>query len=97
MISVAFRQDIWSDYSMKTTTIQFTEAKARLSHYGRLAQRGQTTVVRKHSHDVFLIAPVQSEGKHRVKKTGIAVGKIKMAPDFDTTPISVIQNFEGMG
>ncbi|MDZ4199873.1 MAG: hypothetical protein U1E27_11390 [Kiritimatiellia bacterium] len=81
---------------MKTTTIQFTEAKARLSHYGRLAQSGQTMIVRKHSHDVFLIAPVRSEDKPCEKKTGIVKGKIKMASDFDSTPEAVIHDFEGI-
>ena len=35
---------------MKVTSVAFTEAKAHLSEYGRLAEEGRSTVVLKHRH-----------------------------------------------
>jgi antitoxin (DNA-binding transcriptional repressor) of toxin-antitoxin stability system len=81
---------------MKVTTIQFTEAKAHLSRYGRLAQEGQTILVLKHHRSAFLLSPVPQAGKARPKKPGLARGKIHMAPDFDATPEDVIRAFEGV-
>lgn len=80
---------------MKVTAIPFTEAKAHLSQYGRLAQEGQTTLVLKHHRSAFLIAPVPRTAQARPKKPGLARGRIHMAPDFDATPEEVIRSFEG--
>ena len=80
---------------MKQTSIPFTEAKANLSRYGALAERGQTTLVLKHNRSAFLIAPLPQGGKSRPKTPGLASGQIHMAPDFDTTPEDVIRGFEG--
>jgi antitoxin (DNA-binding transcriptional repressor) of toxin-antitoxin stability system len=80
---------------MKMTTIPFTEAKAHLSRYGRLAEAGQTTVVLKHRRSAFLIAPVPPAAQARPKKPGLVLGRIHMARDFDATPEEVIRAFEG--
>jgi antitoxin (DNA-binding transcriptional repressor) of toxin-antitoxin stability system len=80
---------------MKKTTIAFTEAKANLSRYGLLAERGQTTLVLKHNRSAFLIAPLPQGAKAQPKTPGLASGQIHMAPDFDATPEDVIRDFEG--
>jgi antitoxin (DNA-binding transcriptional repressor) of toxin-antitoxin stability system len=80
---------------MKKTTIAFTEAKAHLSRYGSLAERGQTTLVLKHNRSAFLIAPLPQGDKAQPKTPGLASGQIHMAPDFATTPEDVIRDFEG--
>jgi antitoxin (DNA-binding transcriptional repressor) of toxin-antitoxin stability system len=80
---------------MKEVLIPFTEAKAHLSKYGRLAELGQTTLVLKHHRSAFLIAPVPPQEQTRAKMPGVARGRIHMAPDFDVTPTDVIASFEG--
>lgn len=80
---------------MKMTTIQFTEAKAHLSEYGRRAEAGDATLVLKHQRPAFLIGPAPRSALPRVKTPGLACGKIRMAPDFDKTPDEVIEAFEG--
>ena len=80
---------------MKETSIPFTEAKAHLSRYGRLAEEGHTTLVLKHRRSAFLIAPVAPADQARPKSLGLARGQIRMAPDFDATPEDVIHAFEG--
>jgi len=81
---------------MKVVTIPFTEAKAHLSRYGRLAEEGQTTLVLKHHRSAFLISPIAQTPKAQPKTPGLVHGQIHLASDFDTTPEDVIQAFEGM-
>jgi antitoxin (DNA-binding transcriptional repressor) of toxin-antitoxin stability system len=80
---------------MKEVHVAFTEAKANLSKYGRLAEQGRTTLVLKHRRPAFCIAPVLRGAQPRVKTPGLAKGRIRMAPDFDVTPPDVIASFEG--
>ena len=80
---------------MKQTTIQFTEAKAHLSEYGRRAEAGQITLVLKHHRPAFVIAPAHTRTEARHKTPGLARGRIHMAADFDATPDTIIAAFEG--
>jgi len=80
---------------MKTNSIPLTEAKARLSEYGRLAEEGQVTIVLKHHRPAFLIAPAPRRAEARPKRPGLVCGKIRIAPDFDATPGEIIKAFEG--
>lgn len=80
---------------MKTTAVNLSEAKARLSHYGKLAERGETTIVLKHHRTAFAIAPLPSHMAGRPKFPGLARGQIHLAPDFDITPDEIIMDFEG--
>jgi antitoxin (DNA-binding transcriptional repressor) of toxin-antitoxin stability system len=80
---------------MKVLSIPFTEAKAHLSRYGRLAEEGKTTLVSKHHRAAFLITPVPQVDKTRRKTPGLARGRIHIVPDFDVTPEDVIHAFEG--
>ena len=77
------------------TTTPLSEAKARLSLYGRRAEAGESTLVLKHRRPAFVIAPLPAELKARIKKPGIVKGRIRMAADFDHTPDDVIAAFEG--
>lgn len=86
---------MWSNFSMKETTVQFTEAKTHLSEYARRAEAGHATLVLKHRRAAFLIAPPPQATRSRPKKPGLAGGRIRMARDFDKTPEGVIQAFEG--
>jgi antitoxin (DNA-binding transcriptional repressor) of toxin-antitoxin stability system len=81
---------------MKTSTIPFTEVRAHLSKYGRLAEEGQTTFVFKHQRLAFLIAPPPADRQVKPKSPGLARGQIHMEPDFDATPADVIAAFEGV-
>ena len=81
---------------MKQTAIPFTEAKAHLSLYGRMAEEGHTTIVHKHHRSAFQISPITQTGKTRPKIPGLARGQIHLAPDFDATPEDVIREFEGL-
>ena len=82
---------------MKRVSIPFTDAKAHLSKYGRLAEKGQTTLVLKHHRLAFMIAPAPDDSeKARQKTPGVAKGRIRMAPDFDVTPEEVIATFESL-
>jgi len=80
---------------MKMISIAFTEAKAHLSKYGRLAEEGRTTLVLKHRRPAFRITPASPSEQPRPKTPGLAQGGIHMAPDFDATPAEVISAFEG--
>ena len=77
------------------TTTGLSEAKAHLSLYGRRAEAGEVTLVLKHSRPAFVIGPVPAGLKAKIKKPGLAKGKIRMAPDFDKTPDDVVAAFEG--
>ena len=81
---------------MKSGSISFTEARLHLSKYGRLAEKGQSTLVAKHRRVAFRIAPVPPTEQARPKSPGLACGRIHMAPDFDVTPADVIASFEGV-
>lgn len=80
---------------MKQVTVPFTEVKARLARYGRLAEQGQTIVVSKHRRAAFVLAGLPRADQARPKTLGCARGLIHLAPDFDTTPDAVIRAFEG--
>jgi antitoxin (DNA-binding transcriptional repressor) of toxin-antitoxin stability system len=86
--------EIWSDIHMQMTTIQFTEAKAHLSEYGRRAESGHATLVLKHQRPAFVIGPAPRTAQPRPKTPGLARGQIRMAADFDDTPEDVIDAFE---
>lgn len=81
---------------MKELVIPFTEAKAQLSKYARLAQQGRSTLVLKHHRAAFMIVPPDRGDQSRPKTPGIARGHIRMSPDFDSTPDDVMADFEGI-
>ena len=77
------------------TSIDFNKAKIQFSRLGKLAEDGETTIILKHKSPSFVIAPLPSSAKPRLKKPGIALGKGWMAPDFNLTPVETILEFEG--
>ena len=77
------------------TKISFSEAKAHLSKYARMAEKGESILVEKHRKPSFVIQPTDAKTGPRVKKLGLMKGKIRMAPDFDQTPEPVVESFYG--
>ena len=80
---------------MKTTSTSLSEAKVHLSSWSRRVEAGETIVVCKHNRPAFVMAPLPTASQAHPKKPGLAKGKIRMATDFDRTPESVIEDFEG--
>lgn len=80
---------------MNMTSIKLSDAKAHLSAWSRRVEAGESFVVLKHNRPAFVIAPLHASETHRIKKPGLAKGRIRMSADFDTTPESVIREFEG--
>ena len=68
------------------------EAKSQLSKLGELAWKGEKIVIAKAGKPYLDLVPHNNEGKER--KPGCLKGRIHMAPDFDTTPQDVIDDFE---
>jgi antitoxin (DNA-binding transcriptional repressor) of toxin-antitoxin stability system len=80
---------------MKQTFVSFTEAKAHLAQYGRMAEQGQTIVVSRHRRAAFVLAALPHADQARPKAPGLARGRVHLAPDFDATPDDLIRDFEG--
>ena len=66
-------------------------AKSQLSRLGELAWRGERIVIAKAGKPYLDLVP--HRGPER--KLGALKGKIRIAPDFDETPLEVIEDFEG--
>ncbi len=75
------------------TKISFSEAKTHLSKYARLAEQGESILVVKHRKPSFVITPAGTKCDPSEKKLGMLKGKIRLAPDFDQTPDSVVESF----
>ena len=72
--------------------VNMHEAKSQLSKLGELAWKGEKIVIAKAGKPYLDLVPHRSEGKER--KPGRLKGRIQMAPDFDTAPQDVIDDFE---
>ncbi|MCR9091158.1 type II toxin-antitoxin system prevent-host-death family antitoxin [Algiphilus sp.] len=72
--------------------VNMHEAKSQLSKLGELAWKGEKIVIAKAGKPYLDLVPHKNEGKER--KPGCLKGRIHMAPDFDTTPQDVIDDFE---
>lgn len=79
------------------TTTDLTEAKSPLSLFGRHAEAGESPFVLKHRRPAFVIAPLPAMAKARVKKPGLAKGRIQVAVDVDNAPEEVIKAFAVSG
>lgn len=74
-------------------TVNMHEAKTRLSALVKEALNGEEVVIAKSGKPLVRLVPVPRESHLRVP--GRLKGKIRLAPDFDQTPLSVIRGFEG--
>lgn len=72
-------------------TINMHEAKTHLSALVEEALRGEEVVIARAGKPLVRLAPVTLAPK---RVAGRMRGKIRLAPDFDETPQSVIDLFE---
>ena len=83
--------------SLNMTKISFSEAKAKLSKYARMAEDGESIIVEKHRKPSFILAPWPKARTPRKRRLGSLKGKLRMAKDFDATPDDVIESFYSGG
>ena len=77
------------------TTIDLSKAKAELSKYARLAEHGETVLVRRRHKPSFIIAPAPATQTGNTKRLGLLKNKIRIAEDFDQTPDEISKAFYG--
>ncbi len=75
-----------------TKQINMHEAKSRLSELGELVWQGERVIIAKAGKPYLDLVPHKDTRKQRFP--GRLKGQIKIAPDFDTTPLEVIKDFE---
>ena len=73
--------------------VNMHEAKSQLSRLGELAWQGEEVVIAKAGKPYLNLTPYRES--RRMRKPGVLKGQIWVAPDFDETPIEVIEAFEG--
>ena len=73
--------------------VNMHEAKSRLSELGELVWKGETIVIAKAGKPYLDLLP--HRGRRLKRKPGRLKGRIKIAADFDATPVEVIADFEG--
>ena len=78
---------------MGTTQVNMREAKSRLSELGELVHRGERVVIARAGKPYLDLTPYRDQRSQR--KPGRLSGQLDIAPDFDTTPASVIADFAG--
>lgn len=78
---------------MSTIQVNMHEAKTRLSQLAEKAWSGDTVVIAKSGKPYLDLIPHLSSTQQR--KPGKYKGKIKIAKDFEQTPIDIIEAFEG--
>lgn len=71
--------------------VDMHEAKSQLCRLGELAWRGERIVITKTGKPYLDLVPHRSPQR----KLGALKGKLRMAPDFDETPLELIRDFEG--
>ena len=68
------------------------EAKSQLSKLGELAWEGEEVVIAKAGKPYLVLQPYR---ERRPRTLGSLEGQIWIAPDFDETPLDIIEAFEG--
>lgn len=76
---------------MKIVNIQ--EAKTQLSRLLEEAANGEEIIIAKAGRPYVRLVPCLPERAPRV--LGGWEGKVRVAPDFDATPVELIEDFEG--
>lgn len=66
-------------------------AKSQLSMLGELAWKGEKVVIARAGEPYLDLVPHQKSEC----KLGLLKGKIQVAPDFNETPLDLIEAFEG--
>jgi antitoxin (DNA-binding transcriptional repressor) of toxin-antitoxin stability system len=78
---------------MGTTQVNMQEAKSRLSELGELAQKGEKIVIAKAGKPYLDLIP--HRGAQGPRRPGRLAGQIRIAQDFDETPLVLMTDFEG--
>ena len=73
--------------------VNMHEAKSQLSKLGKLAWEGEEIIIAKAGKPFLKLVPYREEPERR--KLGVWKGRMWVAPDFDETPLEVIEAFEG--
>jgi antitoxin (DNA-binding transcriptional repressor) of toxin-antitoxin stability system len=73
--------------------VNMHQAKTQLSRLAELAWQGEEIVIAKAGKPYLHLIPFR-EGETQ-RKLGLRKGQIWVAPDFDETPLQVIESFEG--
>ena len=76
-----------------TKQVNMHEAKSKLSELGELVWKGERVVIAKAGKPYLDLLPHKEQRTQRVP--GRLAGQIRIAPDFDATPLDVIDAFEG--
>ncbi|MEM6485366.1 MAG: type II toxin-antitoxin system prevent-host-death family antitoxin [Pseudomonadota bacterium] len=76
-----------------TKQVSMHEAKSRLSELGEMVWKGERVIIAKAGKPYLELLPHRETRKPRTP--GRFASQIKIAPDFDTNPIDVIDAFEG--
>ncbi|MFZ0243782.1 MAG: type II toxin-antitoxin system prevent-host-death family antitoxin [Desulfobacterales bacterium] len=75
------------------TAVNMHEAKTNLSVLVKKALAGEDIIISKAGKPLVKLVPVDVDD--RVRIPGRFKGQIKIAPDFDDTPVEIIAGFEG--
>ena len=73
---------------MSARIFNLAEAKARLSQLVRLAERGETILIKRYGRVVAKLVPAEGAPKPR-RVPGVWKGKVWIAPDFDETDAEI--------
>ena len=78
---------------MSEPTINIHEAKTHLSRLLERVEAGEEIVIARAGRPVARLVPFRPRSKSR--EPGLWRGNVSLAPDFDHTPESVLDGFEG--
>jgi antitoxin (DNA-binding transcriptional repressor) of toxin-antitoxin stability system len=83
---------MYMTYTMTMIKVNVHEAKANLSHYLKLAQKGQRVIFCHRNVPIVELKPLTGGTDRPI---GLAEGTIWMAEDFNELPAGIIGSFEG--
>lgn len=73
--------------------VNMHEAKSQLSKLGELAWQGEEIVIARAGKPYLRLVPHHARPPRTL---GSLEGRIRIAPDFDETPLEIIEAFEGI-
>ncbi len=74
------------------TTVNFRDLRQNLAGFLRQARQGTEIIVTSRGEEVARIVP---PSKPQRRPVGLLKGRIHMAPDFNETPLDIIEAMEG--
>lgn len=76
-----------------SATVNMHEAKTTLSRLVELALAGEEVIIARDGRPLVKLVPIRASQEPR--RPGRLRGRLRMAPDFDSTPDDLIDAFEG--